>query len=328
MTLGQLFMPMLQKVLPILNGLMIALKRLFTSFAQILGIKLDLDAFGQGYSDITDEMDDLSDGLDGVADSAKKAKAGLRAFDELKTINMPDTSDKSSGAGSTIDLTKQIMDATAEYEKVWQEAFDKMQNIAEGWADRIEKALEPVKKIFKDFAVGDFFQAGKDTSNLVAGIFDFFSRAIDRVDWYKIGKNIGEFLEGVNWTKIFKSVGQLIWKALKAVLKVWKSSFDAAPIETGIITAIGLLKFRKLSSVLKTTLTPKINSALGKISSGLTLGKLGVGIASVFGEFTLISDALEGLTTKTQGVGSALAEIVTGAGLAVGALKLIGLANP
>lgn len=72
----------------------------------------------------------------------------------MKVISTPKSSGSGSGSGGAgIDLTKEIMDATAEYEKVWQEAFDKMQNTALGWADKIEKLLEPVKKLFKDFSM-------------------------------------------------------------------------------------------------------------------------------------------------------------------------------
>lgn len=242
MVFGQLFIPVLQKVMPVINGITIALKRLLVSFAQILGINIDFEAFGQGYSEMEDGADGLADGLDGVAASAKKAKAGLRAFDELKVINMPDTSSGGGGAGvgDAIDLTQQIKDATEEYEKYWNEAFAKMENTAQAWADRIEKALEPIKNIFRDFAIGDFFQAGQDTSALVTGIFDFFADAIDKVDWYGIGQKIGDFLAGIDWFAILKSVGNLIWQALKAALELWKGSFDAAPIETAFLTILAL----------------------------------------------------------------------------------------
>lgn len=260
MVFGQLFIPVLQKVMPVINGITIALKRLLVSFAQILGIKIDFDAFGQGYSDMEEGADDLSDALGGVAESAKKAKAGLRAFDELKVINMPDTSAAGvgGGVGGAIDLTDEILKATEEYEKAWNEAFAKMENTAQAWADKIEKALEPIKKIFQDFAIGDFFQAGKDTSALVAGIFDFFADAIDRVDWNGIGQKIGDFLAGIDWFAILKSVGNLIWQAIKASLELWAGSFKAAPIETGILTALGLMKFRKFGDKVR----PKIVSAI------------------------------------------------------------------
>lgn len=151
MVLGQLFIPVLQKVLPVINGVVIAIKRLLVSVANLLGIKIDFSSFGQGVSGYNEDLEDTADALDKVGTSAKNAQSGIRAFDKLKVISTPKSSGSGSGAGGAgIDLTKEIMDATAEYEKVWQEAFDKMQNTAMGWADKVSKVFKPVKDIIED----------------------------------------------------------------------------------------------------------------------------------------------------------------------------------
>lgn len=271
MVLGQLFIPVLQKVLPAINGVVIAIKRLLVSVANLLGIKIDFSSFGQGVSGYNEELEDTADALDKVGTSAKNAQSGIRAFDKLKVISTPKSSGSGSGAGGAgIDLTKEIMDATAEYEKVWQEAFDKMQNTAMGWADKIEKLLEPVKKLFKDFFNGDFFEAGQDLSGIVTGIFNWMSDAISSVDWYQIGQNIGQFLAGIDWTAVFTSAGNFIETAIDAAIDLWKGSFDAAPIETTIITAIGLLKFTGVGDII-----------WGKISDKLSAKVLGPSIGIV-----------------------------------------------
>lgn len=326
MVFGQLFIPVLQKVMPVINGVTIALKRLMVNIAGFLGVKIDFDTFGQGYSNLGNDADDLADSLDGVGKSAKKAKAGLREFDELKVINMTDASTGGGGAGggNAIDLTDEILKATEEYERVWNEAFAKMENTAQEWANRIEKYLEPVKKIFKDFAIGDFFQAGKDISALAKSILNFFTKAIKKVNWKKIGENIGKFFSGIDWVGILSSTGNLIWTALKSGLDVWAGAFDAAPIETGIITAIGLLKFTPLGGMLSN----KINSVLAKISPNLRLPTLAGAIAAYAGEFLLIEDGFSRLISGSSEVYTALVEIAAGVGIAITALKLLGLLNP
>jgi hypothetical protein len=264
MVLGQLFIPVLQKVLPVINGVVIAIKRLLVSVANLLGIKIDFSSFGQGVSGYNEDLEDTADALDKVGTSAKNAQSGIRAFDKLKVISTPKSSGSGSGAGGAgIDLTKEIMDATAEYEKVWQEAFDKMQNTAMGWADKIEKLLEPVKKLFKDFFNGDFFEAGQDLSGIVTGIFNWMSDAIASVDWYQIGQNIGQFLAGIDWTAVFTSAGNFIGQAITAAIDLWKGSFDAAPIETTILTAIGLLKFTGLGDILWKAIKDSIVLSMG-----------------------------------------------------------------
>lgn len=270
MVLGQLFIPVLQKVLPVINGVVIAIKRLLVSVASLLGIKIDFSSFGQGVSGYNEDLEDTADALDKVGTSAKNAQSGIRAFDKLKVISTPKSSGSGSGAGGAgIDLTKEIMDATAEYEKVWQEAFDKMQNTAMGWADKIEKLLEPVKKLFKDLFNGDFFETGKDLSGIVTGIFNWMSDAIASVDWYQIGQNIGQFLAGIDWTAVFTSAGNFIETAIDAAIDLWKGSFDAAPIETTIITAIGLLKFTGVGDIIWGKISDKLSAKVLGSSIGI-----------------------------------------------------------
>lgn len=270
MVLGQLFIPVLQKVLPVINGVVIAIKRLLVSVANLLGIKIDFSSFGQGVSGYNEDLEDTADALDKVGTSAKNAQSGIRAFDKLKVISIPKSSGSGSGAGGAgIDLTKEIMDATAEYEKVWQEAFDKMQNTAMEWADKIEKLLEPVKKLFKDLFNGDFFEAGQDLSGIVTGIFNWMSDAIASVDWYQIGQNIGQFLAGIDWIAVFTSAGNFIETAIDAAIDLWKGSFDAAPIETTIITAIGLLKFTGVGDIIWGKISDKLSAKVLGSSIGI-----------------------------------------------------------
>lgn len=165
--------------------------------------------------------------------ASKAAKGSTRAFDELKVINS--NSDSGSSGTSAKDMFE-----TVEIESKFKELASKIQS---GF-------VEPIKKIITDFKVGDYFQAGQDVSNFVVSINDFFARAIDNVDWYGIGTKIGEFLEGVNWVDVLSSIGRLIWEAINAGIKLWKGSFDAAPIETTIISAVALLKFTGLGPAL------------------------------------------------------------------------------
>ena len=277
MVLGQLFIPVLQKVLPVINGVVIAIKRLLVSVANLLGIKIDFSAFGKGVSGYNENLEDTADALDKVGKSAKKAKSYTLGIDEL---NIGDTNSGSSGSSSSggagIDLTKEIMDATAEYEKVWQEAFDKMQNTTMGWADKVSKVFKPVKDIIEDLSYAFKFDsdswfkvAGMDTSKLVTGIFDWFTRAIDSVDWEKIGRHIGSFLDGMDWTAIFTSAGNFIETAIDAAIDLWKGSFDAAPIETTIITAIGLLKFTGVGNIIWEKISDKLSAKVLGSSIGI-----------------------------------------------------------
>lgn len=249
MVAGQLFIPILSKVMPIVNGVAIAIKRLLVNIASLMGVKIDFESFGQsGYKDTSDGLEDISDGYQDVADSAKKATLSLMGFDEINKLQDDTSSSKGSsggGGGSTIDLTDDIAKAAAEYEAAWNKAFANMENSAVAWADKIEKALEPVRKIFKDFAIGDFYAAGQDTSNLVAGIFNWFAKAIDDVPWFKIGQKMGDFLAGIDWTKVFNAAGRVIVQGLKGAIELYLGMLSKAPIETLLISLVAVPKLLK-----------------------------------------------------------------------------------
>ncbi len=309
MVAGQLFIPILSKVMPVVNGVTIAIKRLLVNLASLMGVKIDFESFGQsGYKDTSDGLEDISDGYQDVADSAKKATLSLMGFDEINKLQDDTSSSKGSsgGGGSTIDLTDDITKAAAEYEAAWNKAFANMENSAVAWADRIEKALEPVKRIFEDFAVGDFFKAGQDTSNLVAGIFNWFADAIDKVDWYGIGRKMGDYLAGIDWVEVLSSVGRAIWEAIKAAIEIWQGLFQSAPVETTIMSVLGVMKF--------TGLGKKIGE---RISDALSWSAIKKGLKSFAGGGGLLKGLQTMLTTDLSvimGAGTA-----TEIGLTIGA---------
>lgn len=285
MVAGQLFIPILSKVMPVVNGVTIAIKRLLVNLVSLMGVKIDFESFGQsGYKDTSDGLEDISDGYQNVADSAKKATLSLMGFDEINKLQDDTSSSKGSsgGGGSSIDLTDDITKAAAEYEAAWNKAFANMENSAVAWADKIEKALEPVKQIFKDFAVGDFFKAGQDTSNLVSGIFNWFAKAIDNVDWYGIGRKMGDYLAGIEWKEVLSSVGKAIWEAIKAAIEIWQGMFQSAPVETTIMSVLGVMKFTGLGK-----------NVGEKISKALSWSSIKKGIKS----FSSSGGLLDGLQT-------------------------------
>ena len=274
--MGQLFIPVMSSVLPVLNGLSLAIKQLMVDIAELLGIKLDLESFGQFGDEVTADIEEVED----LNKALKETKKGIREFDELKVIN----SGKNAGAGlgSEIDLTKQIVEATNEYEKVWDEAYRRMTSKAQEIAGYISVAFEPIKTIIKDFHVGDFFKAGEDVSELITSITGFFTKAIRGVDWAGIGEDIGDFFSGMDWVAIFTGIGGLIGSAIQAAINIWNGAFDAAPFETALITAFAVLKFTNLGQ----TLTDNMALAVGKWfkKKGVTkdfIAKAGIGAIAI-----------------------------------------------
>ena len=354
--IGNLFLPILQKTLPWINGMAIALQRMFTWIGNMLGIKFD--SINSSMGGMSDEMYDLVDGADDLADgigaadkAAKKLNKTLQGWHEINNIT---TNDSGSGSGAGISggnplLDSAIADALGDYEKVWNEAFERMENKAQMFAEKIGKKLEPLKKIMKDLMVGDFYAAGKDTSDLVAGIFNFFADAIDKVDWFKLGQNMGAFIAGIDWLKILKSVVNVFGEALKAAFELWLGTLSKAPLETALasiflmpkalkaiaagkyVTGISKLasKFGTLAKNGKAFMASiKNKGVLSTFSAGikafrdnLTGAQKGViGVTAVLGEFFVLKDGFYDLTKGTDNMVASLAEIAVGAGVASAAL--------
>ncbi len=257
---------------PLLSTLNVIISK-FVQFAQAISDTLG-KIFGWSYestgggiaSDLetgAGSANDIASGLDNAAGSAKKLKQQLRGIDELNVISSGSDSGGSSSGGSA--SSGGSSSGTSSGWTQTDSIFDG-NKIASDFASAFEDGFKLVKKIIEDFKVGDYFQAGEDTSKLVSGIFNFFAKAIDNVDWEGIGTNIGDFIAGIDWITILSSVGNLIWQAINAGIELWKGSFNAAPIEMTILTAIALLNFTGIGSIIATkfqsTLFP-LMSAIG-----------------------------------------------------------------
>ncbi len=236
MVAGQLFIPILSKVMPVVNGVTIAIKRLLVGLASLMGVKIDFESFGQsGYKDTSDGLEDISDGYQDVADSAKKATLSLMGFDEINKLQDDTSSSKKSssgGGGSSIDLTDDIAKAAADYEAAWNKAFANMENSATEWADRIEKAIKKGdwyeigtyagKQMNKGINAVPWKKTGEAITTAICKTLDFADGFISSVDWEQLGKNIIKFIEGIDLGKIAVKVSDLtIDLALAAIKLLW-----------------------------------------------------------------------------------------------------------
>ncbi len=106
---GNVFYPILERILPYLNAVLMVLTEIFNLIAGLMGFKIPEFDYS-GLAGASDATIDLIDGMDEAGASATKLKdklKGLRGFDKLNVINTP--TDSSSSAGTGIDPA--IMDA-------------------------------------------------------------------------------------------------------------------------------------------------------------------------------------------------------------------------
>lgn len=230
-TIGNLFLPIVAKTLPYINGFVIALQRLFAWLGKIFKIKLD-DLMPKGgggdsgvISDLIGDTGELEDGLNAATAAAKKLNKQVRAFDELNVINTSSAGAGGAGAGGIGGglLDEAFNEAFEEYQKAWDEAFANVEDRASEIADKIEKALEPIKKIIQDFVNGDFRQAGEDIGKL-------FSSILESIKWKEVyqaaenfGRGLAEFLNGLISPELFSDLGTAAAESINTALHVLDS---------------------------------------------------------------------------------------------------------
>ena len=278
LVLGQLFVPLMERVMPIVNGLTTALKRMFVNIAGILGVKIDTSNFGQGYSDIEDEFENQEDQIDKNKEALEEYKNQLLGFDEVNKLQEPSNSDGSGAISNNIDLTKEILAATEEYERVWQEAYNRMESNAEQWATYFEKFTEPFEKIIADISVGDFFKLGEDITEPVNKLQEWIQRVIKKVNWNKIGESFADFFQG-SASKSFGTLGEggeTVKEASKGVSTLMSSAIDKInfgelvdKFVSGVREFLKKVKIREIMS----GITDVVNSIVGAITE-LFIGAL------------------------------------------------------
>ncbi len=147
---GNVFYPILQKILPYINGVLMALTEIFNLLASLLGFEMPEFDYS-GLSVTSDAALDLMDNLDGAGESADKLASkmkGLRGFDKLNVINTPSSGgggSVSGGGGSFVD--PKIMDAFNKTFEQYNDLMDSVRMKALDIRDAIMEWLGFTKKI-------------------------------------------------------------------------------------------------------------------------------------------------------------------------------------
>ena len=350
-TIGNLFLPAVSQTLPYVNAMVIALQRMATWIGNMLGI--DLSKVTSSVAESSFDFSSIADEAENATEAVNKLQKGIRKFDELDVITTPSSSGSGTGSGG---ISSGLLDdafdkAYSKYQEAWDDAFNNMENRAQEIADKIEEFFAPIKNIFSDFFEGDFFAAGQDTSNLVAGILNWFADGIDDVPWNEIGQDIGDYLAGINWLDVFMAAGRVMWEGIKGAFELYAGIFQEAPVETTVIsmlvmpkvlkaitdskfaTGVSKLggKFKTLNKNFKgylqnldaTGQTFTFNKGVKAIRDNLTGFQKGlIGVLSVAAEFVLVKDAFYDIATGSDKLLVSVGKIAAGVGVASGALYL------
>lgn len=276
--IGGLFLPILQALLPYLNGIMMAINQILGSLLSLIGIDVKSMATQNGISIISSDIDDLGAGLGNATQKAKELKNQLRSFDKLNVITTPTDSGSSSSGGAGVggggidpailaqlkeyDLAdvsmkaQQIKDAFLEWLKVFEPLEKPLKRLSELTFDGIkylwEHILEPLGKWAKETLLPKVVETLASALEAISGIIDTMKPTLK---W--IIENVVE------------PFGRILGKMIINTLDLIKKGFDAiakSPILQWIIGNAGLLiAFKKLIDIAKTVYTWFGATKLGKI---------------------------------------------------------------
>lgn len=162
---GNVFLPILAKILPYLNAIVMVLTEIIATIARLFGFnKNDYDYFEV----MADDIDDFGAGVDEASSSVEKLKRGLRGFDKLNNITTPTPSSASGGVAAGGGIDPKLMDA---FNSSFDEYFKKLDSVemkATKIRDRIMEWLGFQKHI--DEKTKDvYFTFEKITSGTVLG---------------------------------------------------------------------------------------------------------------------------------------------------------------
>lgn len=268
--IGNILLPVVAKILPYLNAFVIALQRLFTWLAKVLGIDLsglmanNATPDNSAMSDMLDEAEGFGDALDKDTDKAKKLKKQLQGFDALNNLT---SKDDSTGALDGIGELSGLLDgafndAVDEYLKAWADAFSKLENKAKDIADKISNffihLFAPIRRAWAK--VGDevveswkraFSEIGKLVNSFMISFWRVLGESKTQVIFENIfliianiGKLIGNLAErfriawdeNLNGYKILKAIRDIIYtivdgfKGMSDDIVAWSEEIDFAPI--------------------------------------------------------------------------------------------------
>ena len=265
---GNVFLPILSKILPYLNAIVMVLTEIIAIIARLFGYKKeDYDYF----QTMADDIDDFGAGVGDATSKVEKLKRGLRGFDKLNNITTPSASSGGVGGGMGTGIDPELMDA---FNKAYDEYFKKISKVEMkatkirdrimewlGFQKNVDEETEDVYFTFEKITGGTILGALGVGGTIFAGlkaIFGIFSKitGIKFTGVTTFVKNMGKLpktaaLLSPKMALIIAGIVSLT----AAFIKLYKTNED---FRTSVNKIIETLKDTLLNTLIaiKDTLTP------------------------------------------------------------------------
>lgn len=278
--IGNLFIPILTKVLPIAIAVADGLRQIISAIAGLFGVTLNTPDWNASIGNATSGTEDIADNMGSAVESAKELKRYLAPFDELNVL--PDQSTGSGGSGSGSGLGTGSGDLGIDLP-----GYDFLKNAVTSQIDEWKKKLEPLVSFVKDNLQEILKLIGTIGAALLA--------------W----KLSNDFLNGIMSLKTLAKAGLSIplTIAAGAILSATGFKIEFSGIKDAIEKQLNGFNFSEIV----------LGGLAGTAGAGL-LGK-GIGqlIAKAFGESAVAKAITAGGGTISTGlIGAAIGGIVAG----------------
>lgn len=297
--LSRLFMPVIQKVLPWLNAMTMAVKDLMKHIGDLFGLKFKSiggssnDDTSSSYDDVSDSADNAADSINNAADAQKKFNKQLQGFDKLNNLTTNETSKSGndSDKGNTGDtsgvLSDALINAVEDYEKRWNEAFKSMTSNADKLKEKIEKLFTTA------WDTGDGTEIGEALATTLNKGIDYVNE--HQSEWSsglnKITSIMGTTLNGFIKKFKWEGLGQAIGGSIKAALEAETNFFEtvnwvnlgkglSSTLNSAIKTGVLQSYFKSMASKLRAA----IETAFGAITT-FKFDKLGEALGQGINDF-------------------------------------------
>lgn len=273
---GNIFIPILTKVLPIAIAVASALQEIIAAIAALFGVTVKSPKWGDAIGSASAGSGAIADNMDSAAGSAKELKRYLAGFDELNVL--PDQNQGGSGSGAGVGGGDLGLDLPG---------YDFLKKAVTTQIDEWKKKLEPLVSFVKDNL--------KEILELIATI------GIALLAW----KLSNDFLNGIMALKTLGKNGLSIPLTISAgvILTATGFTIEFSGIKDAIEKKLNSFNFGEII----------LGGLTGTAGAGL-LGKgIGQFIAKAFGESAVAKAITAGGGTISTGlIGAAIGGIVAG----------------
>lgn len=239
---GNLFIPILNKVLPPLIAAASALRQIISAIANLFNIKIaDSVDWGKSFNTASGATGDISDNMESAAGSAKELKKYLAGFDELNVLpdqNQGSGSGGSAGGGGLLDLNPEDYDflggAITETVDAWKQKLQPLTNWIIEHLDTIKESAEAIATTLLAWKLStELINGVEKFSSFLKGISDFTGIGLGSVgflsdlsEFMKALKDIHE--NGANFSNVTKAVSE--FTGLVADIAMIKGKYDIAGV--------------------------------------------------------------------------------------------------